>query len=282
MRAGLHESATDRPSRAPSTTKSVISAIASGWLSLTPRSSRRRATIAAIAIRSLSFSRGVRSIPPPPPAPSSRRRHLDGRANFAPLFPEPRLRPASATMAAISGSAQSGGGSRDEPNDEEAVEGARAGLDALAGGLERRPQIGQARFNIGHCSEHRRQGPRARAHRCARASRRRRRAASHRRTPAGHRPHPPGNPRGWRRSGVRPSPAGRRRGSRRREDWRRPTSRSSAGARAGRRRRGSSPAAARKPSSGARTSPVAMTRRPIAAIDLSADGVVASTSAPRA
>ena len=34
--------------------------MASGWLSLTPRSSRRRATWAAMAIRSLSFSRGVR------------------------------------------------------------------------------------------------------------------------------------------------------------------------------------------------------------------------------
>ena len=39
-----------------------MSAIASGWLSFTPRSSRRRATIAAIEIRSLSFSRGVRFI----------------------------------------------------------------------------------------------------------------------------------------------------------------------------------------------------------------------------
>ena len=55
-------SATVRPSRAPSTTKSVISATASGWLSFTPRSSRRRATIAAMAISSLSFSRGVRFI----------------------------------------------------------------------------------------------------------------------------------------------------------------------------------------------------------------------------
>src|SRR6478672_352449 len=55
-------SATERPSRAPSTTKSVMRATASGWLSLTPRSSRRRATIAAIAIKSLSFSRGVRFI----------------------------------------------------------------------------------------------------------------------------------------------------------------------------------------------------------------------------
>src|SRR5229473_8680611 len=53
-------SATVRPSRAPSTMKSEMTAIASGWLSLTPRSSRRRATIAAIEIRSLSFSRGDR------------------------------------------------------------------------------------------------------------------------------------------------------------------------------------------------------------------------------
>src|SRR5260370_29971141 len=53
-------SATVRPSRAPSTMKSEMMAIASGWLSLTPRSSRRRATMAAIEIRSLSFSRGDR------------------------------------------------------------------------------------------------------------------------------------------------------------------------------------------------------------------------------
>src|SRR4051794_317764 len=53
-------SATVRPSRAPSTMKSEMIATASGWLSLTPRSSLRRATIAAIEIRSLSFSRGER------------------------------------------------------------------------------------------------------------------------------------------------------------------------------------------------------------------------------
>src|SRR4029077_7902693 len=53
-------SATLLPSRAPSRMKSEISATASGWLSLTPRSSRRRATMAAMAIKSLSFSRGVR------------------------------------------------------------------------------------------------------------------------------------------------------------------------------------------------------------------------------
>src|SRR5262249_16574557 len=57
-------SATLFPSRAPSRMKSEISATASGWLSLTPRSRRRRATIAAMAINSLSFSRGVRFIEP--------------------------------------------------------------------------------------------------------------------------------------------------------------------------------------------------------------------------
>src|SRR6056297_2319037 len=55
-------SATLRPSRAPSTTKSVISATASGWLSRTPRASLPRATMAATLISSLSFSRGVGSI----------------------------------------------------------------------------------------------------------------------------------------------------------------------------------------------------------------------------
>ena len=40
------KSATERPSRAPSTTKSEMSATASGWFSLTPRSNRRRATVA--------------------------------------------------------------------------------------------------------------------------------------------------------------------------------------------------------------------------------------------
>src|SRR5882672_2887050 len=53
-------SVTVRPSRAPSTMKSEMMAIASGWLSLTPRSSLRRATMAAIEIKSLSFSRGER------------------------------------------------------------------------------------------------------------------------------------------------------------------------------------------------------------------------------
>src|ERR1700719_1805850 len=53
-------SATVRPSRAPSTMKSEMMAMASGWLSLTPRSSRRRATMAAIEMSNLAFSRGDR------------------------------------------------------------------------------------------------------------------------------------------------------------------------------------------------------------------------------
>src|ERR1700742_4540740 len=55
-------SATLFPSRAPSTTKSVIRATASGWFSFTPRARRLRATSAAMATSSLSFSRGVRFI----------------------------------------------------------------------------------------------------------------------------------------------------------------------------------------------------------------------------
>ncbi len=39
--------------------------MASGWFSLTPRSSRLRATIAAMEISSLSFSLGVRFMDPP-------------------------------------------------------------------------------------------------------------------------------------------------------------------------------------------------------------------------
>src|SRR5215813_8724578 len=61
--AGFHQLSHAPPIAAPSTTKSVMSATASGWLSRRPRSSRRRATIAAVAISSLSFSRGVRFIP---------------------------------------------------------------------------------------------------------------------------------------------------------------------------------------------------------------------------
>src|ERR1700722_7316943 len=78
-------SATERPSRAPSTTKSVMRAMAPGWLGLTPRSSRRRATTAAMAIKSLSFSRGVRFMGPRPS-------YFSSPANFAPLSgPQPWL-----------------------------------------------------------------------------------------------------------------------------------------------------------------------------------------------
>src|SRR5262245_28021207 len=74
-------SATVLPSRAPSRMKSVMSATASGWLSLTPRSSRRRATMAAMAIMSLSFSRGVRFMSPPVSGiqPEARQRHAERR-----------------------------------------------------------------------------------------------------------------------------------------------------------------------------------------------------------
>src|SRR5579883_1746361 len=76
-------SATLRPSRAPSTTKSVMSATASGWLSLTPRSSRRRATCAAMATRSLSFSRGVRFIGSSSAVPEPRQARRQARCLLA-------------------------------------------------------------------------------------------------------------------------------------------------------------------------------------------------------
>ncbi len=44
--------------------ESLIGATAPRWLSLTPRSSLRRATTAAMAIVSLSFARGVRCMAP--------------------------------------------------------------------------------------------------------------------------------------------------------------------------------------------------------------------------
>src|SRR5579863_5024852 len=126
-------SATERPSRAPSTTKSVISATASGWLSLTPRSRRRLATIAAIAIMSLSFSRGVRFIGPRPSSyPSSVQQIPRLRSS-----PEPRLACAERDNGRDERGAQSGGRRGDEAGDDEAVEGAGAGFDA-ARSLERR------------------------------------------------------------------------------------------------------------------------------------------------
>src|SRR5439155_1575656 len=54
------------PSRMPSRISAVISARASGWLSLRPRARRRRATSAAVKIKSFSCSRAVRCIVGPP------------------------------------------------------------------------------------------------------------------------------------------------------------------------------------------------------------------------
>src|SRR6266849_2920573 len=55
-------SETERPSRIPSSVSAVIRATASGWFSLSPRARRRRATSAAVKMRSFSCSRGVRCI----------------------------------------------------------------------------------------------------------------------------------------------------------------------------------------------------------------------------
>src|SRR5689334_732971 len=83
--------ATVLPSRAPSRMKSVISATASGWLSLTPRSSRRRATIAAMAIISLSFSRGVRFINALLIQPEPRQRAAERRDHGSNVAPQARV-----------------------------------------------------------------------------------------------------------------------------------------------------------------------------------------------
>src|SRR5579864_9549055 len=60
-----------------------MSATASGWLSLTPRSSRRRATCAAMAMRSLSFSRSVRFIGSPSAVPEPRQARRQTRRLLA-------------------------------------------------------------------------------------------------------------------------------------------------------------------------------------------------------
>src|ERR1035438_10405031 len=94
--------ATLLPSRAPSRMKSLISATASGWLSLTPRSSRRRATMAAMAISNLSFSRGVKfivaSVEPKPRHACAQRREQDDQIvaqRGAVLGAQPRHRDAA-------------------------------------------------------------------------------------------------------------------------------------------------------------------------------------------
>src|SRR5271155_1931430 len=150
-------SATERPSRAPSTTKSVMRAMASGWLSLTPRSSRRRATIAAIAIKSLSFSRGVRFM-----GPCSS--YFSSPANFAPLSgPQPWLASAQRDNGRDKAHAQLVERRGEKAGDNQSVEGARAALDARPGGFERCPQIRQASLNIGRRGDDRRQNPGARS-----------------------------------------------------------------------------------------------------------------------
>src|SRR5271157_5794514 len=203
-------SATERPSRAPSTTKSVMSATASGWLSLTPRSSRRRATIAAIAIRSLSFSRGVRfmGFPHRPrqlergaadrivlssrdasprslrtrsnpryPRPKERWRRIpkgggwlnsrkrENKFRALNSRPESRLASAERDNGRDQRGAQSVRRSGEKARYDEPVESTRAGFDAVACSLERSPQIGQARLDIGRRRDDRRQGARARPHR---------------------------------------------------------------------------------------------------------------------
>src|SRR5580692_7609599 len=150
-------SATERPSRAPSTTKSVMRATASGWLSLTPRSSRRRATIAAIAIKSLSFSRGVRFMEPLPPRclqPLNKFRALSG--------PQARLPPAERNNGRDKRRAQSVGRGAEKTDDDQSVEGAGSAFDIRACRVERRSQIRQASLNIGRESDDRRQSARAR------------------------------------------------------------------------------------------------------------------------
>src|ERR1700722_17878015 len=146
-------SATERPSRAPSTTKSVMRAMASGWLSLTPRSSRRRATIAAMAIKSLSFSRGVRFMGPRPS-------YFSSSANFAPFSgPQPWLASAQRDNGRDKAHAQLVERRGEKASDNQPVEGARAALDARAGAFERCPQIGQASLDIGRRGDDRRQSP---------------------------------------------------------------------------------------------------------------------------
>src|ERR1700734_3240602 len=150
-------SATERPSRAPSTTKSVMRAMASGWLSLTPRSSRRRATIAAMAIKSLSFSRGVRFMGPRPS-------YFSSPANFAPLSgPQPWLSSAPPDKGRDKAHAQMGAQSGKKAHEDHSGEGARAALEARAGDFERCPQIGQASLDIGRRGDDRRQNSGARS-----------------------------------------------------------------------------------------------------------------------
>ena len=77
-----------------------------------------------MAISSLSFSRGVKFMGLVPPHVSSAVQQVP-----RPSRPEPRLRPPSATMAAISAARNRAGEGRDKASDDDAVECARAGFD---------------------------------------------------------------------------------------------------------------------------------------------------------
>src|SRR3954453_2142147 len=73
LRAGLHQLGNRLAVARAFRIKSLIHANPSGLLSFTPRSSLRRATIAATEISSLSFSRGVRFIVVPSIGPDPRK-----------------------------------------------------------------------------------------------------------------------------------------------------------------------------------------------------------------
>src|SRR5580704_1805244 len=156
-------SATERPSRAPSTTKSVIRAIASGWLSLTPRSSRRRATSAAMAIKSLSFSRGVRFIALASPHGFLAIQQIPWLRSR----PKPRLAPAERNNGRDKRGTQSVGRGGKKTDDDQAIEGAGSTFHIRACRVERRSQIRQASLNIGRRCDDRRKGARARPDRLA-------------------------------------------------------------------------------------------------------------------
>ena len=174
--------------------KSVISATASGWLSLTPRSSRRRATIAAMAISSLSFSRGVRFM------------RLDPSVE-----PEPRQRRrASAASTATRSCAQRRAVRRAKPRDGNAVPGRDADLaaESSAERAHRRDVRFVARARSAR-SRPRRRRWRPPARRAARRSRRRaaglgdRSSRPSRRTRQRSTSRPCAPPRPWRRGRTR-------------------------------------------------------------------------------
>src|SRR3954452_7106554 len=107
-----------------------MSATTSGWLSFTPRSSRRRATFAAMAIRSLSFSRGVSCIGRTSGLPGTRQASAAKRLEEADEGGPQRLRVG-----------------RQEARQHHAVPGADAARHAR--GLARRPGLLATRFGVG-------------------------------------------------------------------------------------------------------------------------------------